>query len=362
MRVHDGGDGRRARGRRPELRRGHDRRRGLRVRPSAAARLLPQRRSRRRYRSEPGDSLDELRVLLERHARYTGSARATALLDAWERESRLFVHVAPSTETTTVDTDAELSRRGRREVAAVGPLYTHSPMSLTDSTWTPSSWRSRAAAQQPDWPDPDALAAVRDRLQGSPPLVFAGEARALLVALGEVCEGTRVPAPGRRLRRVVPRRLGAGDSRAPEGVAADVRRPHIRGDAPGREGGEDRWAVREVSGRRRPRSPMAPSCCRSAVTSSTPTSPRPRRAYPTRSGSCRLLPVRLDAEPPARVHEGGFALDLTHVHNWNREFVASSPSGRRYEALRRRDRARAAVHAGDRSDLGSERTIHEVDA
>ena len=62
-------------------------------------------------------------------------------------------------------------------------------MSLTDSTWTPSSWRSRATAQQPDWPDPDALAAVRDRLQGLPPLVFAGEARALLAALGEVCEG-----------------------------------------------------------------------------------------------------------------------------------------------------------------------------
>ena len=58
------------------------------------------------------DSLDELRVLLERHARYTGSARATALLDAWERESRLFVHVAPSTETTTVDTDAELVAEG----------------------------------------------------------------------------------------------------------------------------------------------------------------------------------------------------------------------------------------------------------
>ena len=58
------------------------------------------------------DGLDELRVLLERHARYTGSARATALLDAWERESRLFVHVAPSTETTTVDTDAELVAEG----------------------------------------------------------------------------------------------------------------------------------------------------------------------------------------------------------------------------------------------------------
>ena len=30
--------------------------------------------------------------------------------------------------------------------------------------------------------------------------------------------------------------------------------------------------------------------------------------------------------------KGGFA-DLTQVHAWNQEFVASSPEGRRYEAL-----------------------------
>ncbi len=30
--------------------------------------------------------------------------------------------------------------------------------------------------------------------------------------------------------------------------------------------------------------------------------------------------------------KGGFA-DLTQVHNWNREFVAASPAGRRYEVL-----------------------------
>jgi glutamate synthase domain-containing protein 3 len=58
------------------------------------------------------EGLDELRELLERHARYTGSARARALLDAWERESRLFVHVAASGETTTADTDAELVAEG----------------------------------------------------------------------------------------------------------------------------------------------------------------------------------------------------------------------------------------------------------
>ena len=30
--------------------------------------------------------------------------------------------------------------------------------------------------------------------------------------------------------------------------------------------------------------------------------------------------------------KGGFA-DISHVHQWNREFVADSPSGQRYEAL-----------------------------
>ena len=41
--------------------------------------------------------------------------------------------------------------------------------------------------------------------------------------------------------------------------------------------------------------------------------------------------------------KGGYA-DLTQVHLWNQEFVASSPEGRRYERLAARHRARAAVH------------------
>ena len=41
-------------------------------------------------------------------------------------------------------------------------------LTATDSTWTPSSWRERTAAQQPEWPDRDALGAVRDRLHDLP--------------------------------------------------------------------------------------------------------------------------------------------------------------------------------------------------
>ena len=61
-------------------------------------------------------------------------------------------------------------------------------MAVTEP-WTPSSWRSLPALQQPDWPDPGAVEEVRERLRQLPPLVFAGEARALQRALAEAVEG-----------------------------------------------------------------------------------------------------------------------------------------------------------------------------
>jgi 3-deoxy-7-phosphoheptulonate synthase len=56
-------------------------------------------------------------------------------------------------------------------------------------TWTPDSWRTRPAAQQPTYPDASALAAVEKELAGSPPLVFAGEARRLRSQLRDVANG-----------------------------------------------------------------------------------------------------------------------------------------------------------------------------
>src|SRR5581483_4003802 len=69
-------------------------------------------------------------------------------------------------------------------------LHLHwAAMAVAEPIWAPDSWRSLPAAQQPDWPDPAAVAAVRERLRQLPPLVFAGEARNLLAALGEVAAG-----------------------------------------------------------------------------------------------------------------------------------------------------------------------------
>ena len=55
--------------------------------------------------------------------------------------------------------------------------------------WSPGGWRARPAAQQPEYPDPIALAEVEAQLARFPPLVFAGEARRLKEQLAQVAAG-----------------------------------------------------------------------------------------------------------------------------------------------------------------------------
>ena len=55
--------------------------------------------------------------------------------------------------------------------------------------WEPDSWRQKPIRQAPGYPDEDAVAAVEATLRNYPPLVFAGEARRLKAALGQVAEG-----------------------------------------------------------------------------------------------------------------------------------------------------------------------------
>jgi len=57
------------------------------------------------------------------------------------------------------------------------------------TNWTPESWRNHEARQLPNYPDPQALAAAEKELGRYPPLVFAGEARALTADLAEVAAG-----------------------------------------------------------------------------------------------------------------------------------------------------------------------------
>ncbi len=57
--------------------------------------------------------------------------------------------------------------------------------------WAPASWRGRDAAQQPVYPDADALAGVLDELRRLPPLVTSWEILALKKQLAEAQDGRR---------------------------------------------------------------------------------------------------------------------------------------------------------------------------
>ncbi|SON56374.1 Phospho-2-dehydro-3-deoxyheptonate aldolase [Hartmannibacter diazotrophicus] len=56
-------------------------------------------------------------------------------------------------------------------------------------TWKPDTWRSLPIEQVPHYPDAGKLAEVEARLASYPPLVFAGEARALKAQLADVAAG-----------------------------------------------------------------------------------------------------------------------------------------------------------------------------
>ncbi len=66
-----------------------------------------------------------------------------------------------------------------------GPQAARSDMS-SSMGWSPTSWRSKPIEQVPLYPDLNALAQVETQLGKFPPLVFAGEARKLTRALGDV--------------------------------------------------------------------------------------------------------------------------------------------------------------------------------
>jgi len=55
--------------------------------------------------------------------------------------------------------------------------------------WTPDSWHGFTAEQQPAWPDAGDLDRALKQISTLPPLVFAGEARNLQSALGQVAAG-----------------------------------------------------------------------------------------------------------------------------------------------------------------------------
>jgi 3-deoxy-7-phosphoheptulonate synthase len=230
----------------------------------------------------------------------------------------------------------------------------------TESAWTPSARNSGPALQQPEWPDLVALAGVLERLRGLPPLVFAGEARALLGALGEVCEGRAfllqagdcvesfddVSAPAIRERLKVLLQMSAV-------LTYGAMLPVIRVGRIAGQFAKPRSEPTEVVD-----GVTIPTFRGHVVHSDEPTPearvPDPERliqGYYQAASTLNLLRA---------FTKGGFA-DLTLVHTWNREFVAASPAGQRYELVAGEIERALSFMRAIGIDLDDEPTLHEVD-
>ena len=73
--------------------------------------------------------------------------------------------------------------------------------------WTKHDWRACPIAQAPQYPDKLALDAVEAELRALPPLIFAGEARALKAHLARVAAGEAFLLQGAGLNKATSKRV-----------------------------------------------------------------------------------------------------------------------------------------------------------
>jgi 3-deoxy-7-phosphoheptulonate synthase len=227
-------------------------------------------------------------------------------------------------------------------------------------SWSPSSWRECPAEQQPVWPDDAVLGAAREELGALPPLVFAGEARALTDALAQVSEGRAFllqagdcaesfhdfSAPAIREKLKIMLQMSAvltygatlpvvkvgriagqfcKPRSSPTERVGDLELPSFRGHS---VNGEEPFAEARI-----------------------PDPARMIRAYHQSAATLNLVRA---------FTKGGFA-DLNRVHAWNQEFVATSAEGRRYERIAGEIERALRFMAACGIDLEAHNELHQVD-
>jgi 3-deoxy-7-phosphoheptulonate synthase len=199
-------------------------------------------------------------------------------------------------------------------------------------TTTNETWRTRTAKQQPQWPDADKLRRAVAELRSFPPLVFAGECDLLKGRLAQVARGEAFVLQG-------------GDcAETFDGVTAESIRSKLKtllqmaavltyaGSVPvvkiGRIAGQ--YGKPRSNDTETRDGVTLPAYRGDSVNGFAFTQasriPDPERLVRTYHSSAATLNL-------VRAFTTGGYADLHQVHAWNRDFVASSPSGERYELL-----------------------------
>ena len=201
--------------------------------------------------------------------------------------------------------------------------------------WTPRSWRDRPIKQAPSYPDATALARVETDLRALPPLIFAGEARALKAKLAQVALGQAFLLQGgdcaesfsefhaNNVRDTVKVLLQMAAVLSYAGGMPVVKLARMAGQfAKPRSSDTEKQGGIELPSYRGDIVNGAEFTADARV----PDPARMTQAYSQAATTLNLL--------RAFAH-GGFA-DLRLVRQWNQDFVAASPQGERYAALAER--------------------------
>ena len=163
---------------------------------------------------------------------------------------------------------------------------------IMNAKWAPDSWRTKPVSQVPDYPDAAKLQSVEERLKSYPPLVFAGEARRLKEALGNVAEGKAFLLQGGDCAESFAE-FSANNIRDTFRVLLQMAVVLTFGAAlPVVKVGRMAGQFAKPRSAPRPRASAASSCRPIAATSSTAWSSTPRRACPTRSAWSRATTNR----------------------------------------------------------------------
>ncbi|MCL4434510.1 MAG: 3-deoxy-7-phosphoheptulonate synthase class II [Actinobacteria bacterium] len=225
--------------------------------------------------------------------------------------------------------------------------------------WHPSSWKELPALQQPDWPDKLALERATGRLASLPALVKSAEVHQLRTELARVADGNAFL-------------LQAGDcSESFDEFSARAVRDKLKvilqmavaltyaaglpvvkvGRIAGQFAKPRTSETENVNGTTLPsfRGHMV-NCDLPDQASRVPDPERLTTAYNQSSATLALI---------GAFSKGGFA-DLSHVHSWNLEFVASSKEGKRYNRIANEiDQALRFISACG-VELNAEEELHRV--
>ena len=200
------------------------------------------------------------------------------------------------------------------------------------NNWTPTSWRNFPIQQQPQYTDVEALNRVEQQLGNLPPLVFAGEARALKRQLAEATQGKAFLLQGGDCAESFAE-FNAGNIRDTFKVLLQMAVVlTFAGSCPvvkvGRMAGQ--FAKPRSADSETIDNVTLPSYRGDIINDLDFTSqarvPNPDKlvqAYNQSAATLNLLRA---------FAQGGFA-DLNKIHRWNLDFVGNSPLGERYEHL-----------------------------